>query len=646
MYTLLSLVLATPAADAKWLIIQEACCADSHDVLDGALAGLGETFDVQSGAAVGARTPDDLFANYDVIFIGNGSGGQQISDADVQPLIRPGGVVDDYVLLGGVLMIHGAHNDAQDVVGPGGSKLRVHTVSAVLDDFPTITDRDNEFIAGTYRGGIALTNADFASWNSTCHGAVDPPPMLPPSGGVNLGTSPVADEWNEILFSPANNDPAMLEFTYGCGYVFMDMMTFDWAGFAPRDALVPEAAAYIHGIEGNFPFCNQQPVDSDGDTIEDADDNCPVIANLDQADVDGDGLGDACDACDDSIDSDGDGIGDACDLCNGVDSDGDGVCDSDDICPNANDFLDNDADGVPDGCDICPLDNPNDSDGDGTCDHGDLCPGSDDNIDGDGDGQPDACDPCPISAPDDTDGDGACDDVDLCPGFDDTDDKDLDALPDHCDNCPFDAVRADDDDGDGVCNSVDICLLGDDALDADHDLDPDACDNCPDISNPTQVDGDVDAFGAACDCNDANAAAYPGGTEVCDGLDNDCNGTVDGDDAIDAVTWFTDGDGDGDGDAGAPVEGCGQPPANTSTNSDDCDDADPRINPSAVEICDGIDNDCDGTLDDASCSPADTDEPGGGAGDGKGCGCDAGSGSPASALGLLLAGSLALRRRR
>jgi hypothetical protein len=99
-----------------------------------------------------------------------------------------------------------------------------------------------------------------------------------------------------------------------------------------------QAVLFISAGDG----CN----DSDGDGICDEVDNCPEIANPDQSDLDGDGLGDACDAdldgdtvpnasdnCPfdanaDQLDTDGDGAGDVCDN----DVDGDGVLDAQDAC--------------------------------------------------------------------------------------------------------------------------------------------------------------------------------------------------------------------------------------------------------------------------------------------------------------------------
>jgi hypothetical protein len=112
------------------------------------------------------------------------------------------------------------------------------------------------------------------------------------------------------------------------------------------------------------------------------------------------------------------------------------------------------------------------------------------------------------------------------------------------------------------------------------------------------ADADGDGFPACEDCDDGAAEANPGGVEVCDGLDNDCDEVTDEEDAIDAPSWYADTDGDGHGDADFPVTACAEPEGYASA-SDDCDDGDADVNPDAQEVCDALDNDCDGAIDDA-----------------------------------------------
>ncbi|WP_199768045.1 thrombospondin type 3 repeat-containing protein [Ketobacter alkanivorans] len=120
--------------------------------------------------------------------------------------------------------------------------------------------------------------------------------------------------------------------------------------------------------------------DSDSDTIPDDEDNCPTDANQNQADSDGNGIGDACETGG-AVDSDGDGWNDDEDNCPSVsnagqeDADGDGVGDACDSVGNGT-ADDNDADGVPNDQDDFPDDasEQNDADGDGVGDNSDACP--------------------------------------------------------------------------------------------------------------------------------------------------------------------------------------------------------------------------------------------------------------------------------
>lgn len=179
----------------------------------------------------------------------------------------------------------------------------------------------------------------------------------------------------------------------------------------------------------------QKGNDSDGDGLDDNEDNCPFYFNPLQGDSDSDNVGDSCDLCEgfpDSIDTDDDNIPDSCDVCEGYD-----------------DNSDTDSDGIPDGCDLC-TDTDNDGFGDpghpgNTCPE-DQCEGFDDNVDTDMDGIPDGCD--------------------ICEGYDDNVDNDFDGIPDGCDQC------------EGF----------DDNIDSNENSIPDSCEICGDIN----LDGTVD----------------------------------------------------------------------------------------------------------------------------------------------------------
>jgi hypothetical protein len=147
--------------------------------------------------------------------------------------------------------------------------------------------------------------------------------------------------------------------------------------------LTGSVSARVYPVPGGLRFVYGEPLpDADNDGVPDEDDNCPQVANADQADADKDGIGDACDNCPlisnpDQADADGDGIGDACEP-TPTDSDNDGVPDKYDNCPQvANaDQADADGDGIGDVCDFCPNDAGNDADGDGVCGDVDAFPNS------------------------------------------------------------------------------------------------------------------------------------------------------------------------------------------------------------------------------------------------------------------------------
>jgi hypothetical protein len=111
-------------------------------------------------------------------------------------------------------------------------------------------------------------------------------------------------------------------------------------------------------------------------------------------------------------------------------------------------------------------------------------------------------------------------------------------------------------------------------------------------------DQDGDGFSASDDCNDQDASINPGVPELCDGVDNDCDGSIDEPDAMDAGTVYSDADGDGFGNPAEPSVACEA--AGLVADNTDCNDADGSIFPGAAELCDGIDNDCDGTPDDGA----------------------------------------------
>ena len=149
-----------------------------------------------------------------------------------------------------------------------------------------------------------------------------------------------------------------------------------------------------------------------------------------------------------------------------------------------------------------------------------------------------------------------------------------------------------------------------DAIDNDCDGLLDAADDSAETITVYQ-DADGDGFGSMAsakvcevedgwvensdDCNDANADVNPDATEVCDGIDNDCDADIDiADDSVEGtMTVYADTDGDRFGDADVSTEVCERTDGWVEDNTD-CNDAHGAVNPAADEILgDGVDQDCD-----------------------------------------------------
>lgn len=113
------------------------------------------------------------------------------------------------------------------------------------------------------------------------------------------------------------------------------------------------------------------------------------------------------------------------------------------------------------------------------------------------------------------------------------------------------------------------------------------------------VDGDKDGYTSNKDCNDSDAAINPGATEVCDDVDNNCDGVID--EGCEPVTCV---DNDSDG-YGFPAD------ASCTFAQEDCDDTLSEVNPGVAEVCDnGIDDNCDGQTDEgcSTCTPTASSE--------------------------------------
>jgi hypothetical protein len=106
------------------------------------------------------------------------------------------------------------------------------------------------------------------------------------------------------------------------------------------------------------------------------------------------------------------------------------------------------------------------------------------------------------------------------------------------------------------------------------------------------------------DCDDSNPIQNPSQVEVCDGIDNDCDGEIDGsdDDVLPDRIWYIDEDGDGHGSNNTNIDtiaSCEEPEGYAGVN-DDCNDSEESVHPGALELCDGIDQNCNIQVDEGT----------------------------------------------
>lgn len=214
-------------------------------------------------------------------------------------------------------------------------------------------------------------------------------------------------------------------------------------------------------------------------------------------------------------------------------------------------------------------------------------------------------------------------------------------------NCPIYYADADNDGFGDLSSSIESCVPpsgyvdnADDCDDTNADINPNAMEICnlvdddcdmlidEGVQSTFYADTDGDSFGdannttLACDlpsgfvtnaddCNDTNANISPAATEICNLIDDDCDSQID--EGV-QFTFYADADNDGFGDASQTTLACDVPTGYT-TNGDDCNDMDGNVNPSAIEICNGIDDNCDGQIDESVQSTFYLDLDGDGFGD-------------------------------
>ena len=323
-----------------------------------------------------------------------------------------------------------------------------------------------------------------------------------------------------------------------------------------------------------------------------------------------DGLDNDCDGevDEDAKDTDGDGLADCVD----DDDDDDEVLDEDDNCPKTKngDQLDTDLDGKGDVCD--PDDDNDQVPDEDDCEpldgkiypgaKDDTCDGIDNNCNGETDEQVPNTGPGTDPCNDDDDGDGVLDEQDNCPKTENADqlDTDLDGKGNACDPDDDNDQIPDEDDCEPLDGKVYPGAKDDTCDGIDNNCNGETDEQVPNPgpgTDPCKDDDDGDGDPDTSDCAPTDAAIYHGAPEACDGIDSDCDGGLNDEGSAGCQIFYQDKDADEYGVESVSKCLCQEADKFTATVVGDCDDSKNAAHPGAAEACDGIDNDCDGEVD-------------------------------------------------